>query len=82
MKLIAKLLVPALSLPLLLAACGSASTGEGTIKFDQLKTEYRDAAGNYVACDNTTNQNGSTTKIPPSACTTPSAAPSAASISA
>jgi len=58
MKLSAKMLLPALGLPLLLAACGSASTGSGTIKFDNLKTEYRDAAGNYVACDNVSGGTG------------------------
>ncbi|AZI42057.1 hypothetical protein EHF33_04250 [Deinococcus psychrotolerans] len=63
MKLNAKMLLPALALPLLLAACGSASTGSGTVKFNDLKTEYRDANGKYVACDNTINQDGSTTTI-------------------
>lgn len=54
MKLNAKLFAAALALPLLLAACGSASTPEGTVKFNALKTEFKDQAGNYVACDNST----------------------------
>ncbi|AWN23188.1 hypothetical protein DKM44_08080 [Deinococcus irradiatisoli] len=62
MKITARLL-PLLALPALLAACGTASTGEGTVKFNDLKTEYKDAAGNYVACDNVTKQDSSTTKI-------------------
>ncbi len=56
-------LLPLLALPALLAACGTATTGEGTIKFNDLKTEFKDAAGNYVACDNVTKQDGSTSKI-------------------
>jgi len=60
MKLSAKMLLPALGLPLLLAACGSASTPEGTVKFNDLKTSYKDSAGNYVSCDNVTKQDGTT----------------------
>jgi hypothetical protein len=63
MKLQPKLFLPALALPLLLAACGSAGTSTGRIVFNSLQTEYRDQAGNYVACDNTTLLGGGTTKI-------------------
>ncbi|WP_161883702.1 hypothetical protein [Deinococcus alpinitundrae] len=62
MKLSAKMLLPTLGLPLLLAACGSASTGSATVKFNDLKTEFRDSNGKYVACD-TTNLNPGTTEI-------------------
>ena len=81
MKLNAKMLLPALGLPLLLAACGSASTGSGTVKFNDLKTEYRDAAGSYVACDNDQPRHRHHTE-PTSAFTTRHPARSAASISA
>lgn len=60
MKLDAKMLLPALALPLLLAACGSASTPEGTVKFNGLKTSYQNSAGDYVSCDNVIKQDGTT----------------------
>ncbi|WP_293911371.1 hypothetical protein [Deinococcus sp.] len=63
MQLNAKLFAAALALPLLLAACGSASTSSGSVVFNSLQTEYKDQTGNFVACDNTTLQGGGTTKI-------------------
>ena len=60
MKLNAKFALPAVALPLLLAACGTASTPEGTVSFsaDGLRTEFVGPDGKYVACDNVTNSTG------------------------
>jgi hypothetical protein len=61
MKLQANLFLPALALPLLLAACGSASTGNATVRLTDVRTEYKTPGGIYVACDTTNLQGGGST---------------------
>lgn len=47
-------------LGLLLASCNSASTGSASVTLTGIRTEYRTAGGQYVACDNVSN-NGTIT---------------------
>ena len=69
MKLSFKYALPALSLPLLLAACGgTASTADGSVSFNTggngaLRTEFKNAAGQYVACDSVNKLGGGTSRI-------------------
>ncbi len=52
-------------LTMVLASCGSvgsAPDGSGTVQVNDLKTEFKDQAGNYVACDNVSQQNGAITQ--------------------
>ena len=53
------------TLTLVLASCGSGVTpdGSGSVNVYDLKTEYRTQDGTYVACDNTSLQNGSVTNV-------------------
>ena len=46
----------------LLAGCGSTQVGSATLTITDLRTEYRTAGGQYVACDNVANLDGSTTQ--------------------
>lgn len=47
-------------LGLLLASCNTASTGSASVTLTGIRTEYRTAGGQYVACDNVSN-NGAIT---------------------
>ncbi|WP_424952177.1 hypothetical protein [Deinococcus sp.] len=53
------------ALTMILASCGSvgvAGDGSGSVQVYDLKTEFKDQAGNYVACDNVAQQNGAITQ--------------------
>ena len=69
MKNVLKYALPALGLPLLLAACGgTAITPDGSVSFNKagngaLRTEFKNASGQYVACDSVNKLGGGSSSI-------------------